>query len=132
MIFRPPSPLLGAASPVMSTPVALADTRIVLAVLTPARTPIFPDVPSVAEAGFPGFEASVWYGFIAPAGLAPAVVTQLHGVIQKAMAAPEVRDRLVSAGGEVQPGPTELLTKLIASEQARYSKLIREAAIKPD
>ena len=45
---------------------------------------------------------------------------------------PEVKDRLVNAGGEVQPGPTELLTKLIASEQARYSKLIRDASIKPD
>ena len=104
----------------------------VLTVLTPARTPIFPDVPSVAEVGYPGFEASVWYGFIGPAGLPPAVVQQLHGAIQKAMAAPEVRDRLVNAGGEVQPGPTERLAQLIASEQARYAKLIREAAIKPD
>jgi len=104
----------------------------VLTVLSPARTPIFPDVPSIAEAGYPGFEASVWYGFIGPAGLPPAVVAQLHGAIQKAMAMPEVKDRLVNAGGEVQPGPTELLTKLIASEQARYSKLIRDASIKPD
>ena len=104
----------------------------VLTVLSPARTPIFPDVPSIAEAGYPGFEASVWYGFIGPAGLPPAVVAQLHGAIQKAMAMAEVKDRLVNAGGEVQLGPTELLTKLIASEQARYSKLIRDASIKPD
>ncbi len=104
----------------------------VLTVLAPTRTPIFPDVPSVAEAGYPGFEASVWYGFIGPAGLPPTVVAQLHGAIQKAMATPEVKDRLVNAGGEVQPGPTDLLIKLIASEQARYSKLIREASIKPD
>lgn len=104
----------------------------VLTVLSPARTPIFADVPSIAEAGYPGFEASVWYGFIGPAGLPPAVMAQLHAAIQKAMATAEVKDRLVNAGGEVQPGPTELLTKLIASEQARYSKLIREASIKPD
>jgi tripartite-type tricarboxylate transporter receptor subunit TctC len=104
----------------------------VLTVLTPQRTPIFADAPSVAEAGYAGFEASVWYGFIGPAGLPPAVVQQLHGAIQKALAAPEVRDRLVNAGGEVQPGPTERLTQLIASEQARYAKLIREASIKPD
>ncbi len=104
----------------------------VLTVLAPTRTPILPDVPSVAEAGYPGFEASVWYGFIGPAGLPPTVVAQLHGAIQKAMATPEVKDRLVNAGGEVQPGPTDLLIKLIASEQARYSKLIREASIKPD
>ncbi len=104
----------------------------VLTVLTPTRTAIFPDVPSVAEAGYPGFEASVWYGFIGPAGLPAPVVAQLHGAIQKALAVPEVRDRLVNAGGEVQPGPVERLTQLIASEQGRYARLIREAAIKPD
>ncbi len=104
----------------------------VLTVLSPTRTAIFPDVPSIADAGYPGFEASVWYGFIGPAGLPPAVVAQLHAAIQKAMTAPEVRDRLVNAGGEVQPGPTERLTQLIASEQARYAKLIRDAGIKPD
>ena len=104
----------------------------VLTVLTQQRTPIFAEVPSVAEAGYAGFEASVWYGFIGPAGLPPAVVQQLHGAIQKALAASEVKDRLVNAGGEVQPGPTERLTQLIASEQTRYAKLIREASIKPD
>ena len=104
----------------------------VLAVLSPLRTPIFPEVPSIAEAGYPGFEASVWYGFIGPAGLPAAVVAQLHAAIQKAMAAPEVRDRLVNAGGEVQPGPTERLTTLIATERARYEKLIREARIQAD
>ena len=104
----------------------------VLAVLSPARTPIFPDVPSIAEVGYPGFEASVWYGFIGPAAMPAPVVAQLHAAIQKALAAPEVRDRLVNAGGEVQPGPSERLTQLIASEQARYAKLIREANIKAD
>ncbi len=104
----------------------------VLAVLSPTRTPIFPDVPSIAEVGYPGFEASVWYGFIGPAGLPAPVVAQLHAAIQKSLAAPEVRDRLVNAGGEVQTGPTERLTQLISSEQARYAKLIREASIKPD
>lgn len=104
----------------------------VLTVLSSQRTPIFPDTPSIAEVGYPGFEASVWYGFIGPAGLPSAVVAQLHAAIQKAMTAPEVRDRLVNAGGEVQPGPTERLTTLIASERTRYEKLIREAGIKPD
>lgn len=104
----------------------------VLTVLSPARTTIFPDVPAIAEAGFAGFEASVWYGFIGPAALPTATVTQLHGLIQKALSAPEVRDRLVNAGGEVLPGPTERLTSLIASERARYEKLIREASIRPD
>lgn len=104
----------------------------VLTVLSPARTPIFPETPSIAEAGYPGFEAAVWYGFIGPAGLPAPIVSALHGAIQKALAVPEVRDRLVNAGGEVQPGPTERLASLISSEQARYEKLIRAANIKPD
>ena len=104
----------------------------VLAVLSPVRSPIFPDVPTIAESGFPGFEASVWYGVVGPAGLPPAVVTRLHAEVQKALAAPEVRDRLTSAGGEVLPGPVERFVSLLASERARYDKLIREARIQPD
>ena len=104
----------------------------VLAVLSPTRTPIFPDAPSMAESGFPGFEAAVWYGFVGPANLPPAITQRLHAEIQKALAVPEVRDRLSNAGGEVLPGPTERLSTLLASEQARYAKLIRDANIKPD
>jgi len=104
----------------------------VLAVLSPSRSPIFPDVPTIAESGFAGFEASVWYGFVGPAGLPPAVVARAHAEVQKALAAPEVRDRLANAGGEVLPGPVERFASLLTSERARYDKLIREAQIKPD
>jgi len=104
----------------------------VLAVLSPARTAIFPDAPTIAESGFPGFEASVWYGVIGPAGLPASVVARLHAEIQKALALPEVRDRLTASGGEVLPGTTERFASLLASERARYEKLIREARITPD
>ena len=77
----------------------------VLAVMSPSRSGIFPDVPTVAESGFPGFEAAVWYVFIGPAGLPAPVVTRLHADIQRAMATEEVRSRLTTAGGEVLPGP---------------------------
>jgi len=104
----------------------------VIAVLSPTRSPIFPEVPTIAESGFAGFEASVWYGVVGPAGLPPAVVSRVHAEVQKALAAPEVRDRLSNAGGEVLPGPVERLSSLLASERARYDRLIREAQIKPD
>jgi tripartite-type tricarboxylate transporter receptor subunit TctC len=104
----------------------------VLAVMTPQRSGIFPDVPTVAESGFPGFEAAVWYVFIGPAGLPAPVVTRLHADIQRALATEDVKNRLVSAGGEVLPGPIEQATKLVADERARYEKLIREERIKPD
>jgi tripartite-type tricarboxylate transporter receptor subunit TctC len=104
----------------------------VLAALSPARSPIFPDVPTIAESGFPGFEASVWYGMVGPAGLPAPIVARLHAEVQKALASPELRERLAGAGGEVLPGPVERFTALLTSERARYDKLIREARIQPD
>jgi tripartite-type tricarboxylate transporter receptor subunit TctC len=104
----------------------------VLAVLSDKRSPIFPDAPTIAESGFPGFEASVWYGVVGPAGMAPAVVARLHPEVQRALAAADVRDRLVSAGGDVAPGSTAMFADMLRSEQQRYEKLIREARIKPD
>ncbi|HJV70694.1 tripartite tricarboxylate transporter substrate-binding protein [Ideonella sp.] len=68
----------------------------VLAVLSPARSPILPEVPTIAESGFPGFEASVWYGVVGPAGLAPAIVARVHAQVQQALAAPGAVDRFAS------------------------------------
>ena len=104
----------------------------VLAVLSPSRAPILPDVPTIAESGYPGFEASVWYGFVGPAGVPAPVVARLHADIERALATPEVRDRLASAGGEVLPATAEAFGDLLASERARYEKLIRESRIQPD
>lgn len=104
----------------------------VLAVLSASRTSIFPDAPTIAESGFPGFEASVWYGLVAPAGTPKPVVTRLHAEAQKALATREVRERMSSVGGEVTPVSTEQFAALIHSERVRYEKLVREAGIKPD
>lgn len=104
----------------------------VLTVLSPTRSPIFPDAPTVAESGFPGFEAAVWYGFVGPAGVPAPVVARLHAEIQKTLALPDVKDRLAAAGGEVLPGPVERFSKLLLDERNRYAKLIREARIQPD
>lgn len=104
----------------------------VLAALSARRSPLFPDTPTIAESGFAGFEASVWYGLVGPAGMPAPVVARLHQEVQKALAAPEVRERLSAAGGEVTPGSTAMFAALLASERLRYQKLIREARIQPD
>jgi tripartite-type tricarboxylate transporter receptor subunit TctC len=104
----------------------------VLAVLSTNRSAIFPDVPTIAESGFPGFEASVWYGLVAPAATPQAIVTRLHAEVQKALQTKEVRDRMTAVGGEVLPGSAEMFATLIRSERQRYEKLVREANIKPD
>jgi tripartite-type tricarboxylate transporter receptor subunit TctC len=104
----------------------------VLAVLSERRSPIFPEVPTIAESGFPGFEASVWYGLLAPAATPKPVVARLHADVQKALQTPEVRERMTAVGGEVVPGSAEQFAALIHSERQRYEKLVREANIKPD
>ncbi len=103
-----------------------------LAVLSPNRSPIYPDVPTIAESGFPGFEASVWYGLVAPAATPRPIVTRLHTEVQKALQTPEVRERMNAVGGEVIPGSIDMFAALIRSERVRYEKLVREANIKPD
>jgi tripartite-type tricarboxylate transporter receptor subunit TctC len=104
----------------------------VLAVLSPARSPIFPDVPTIAESGFPGFEASVWYALMAPAATPRPVLEKLHAEVQKALQTREVRERMTAVGGEVIPGSAAMMAALLHSERQRYEKLVREANIKPD
>ena len=99
----------------------------VLAVLSPNRTAIYPDTPTIAESGYPGFEASVWYGLVAPAATPKAVVARLHDEVQKALQTREVRERMTAVGGEVIPGGAEMFAALIRSERQRYEKLVREA-----
>jgi tripartite-type tricarboxylate transporter receptor subunit TctC len=109
-----------------------AGTLRVLAVLSEKRSPIFPEAPTIAESGFAGFEASVWYGVVGPAAMPAPVVARLHQEVQKALAAQDVRERLASAGGDVEPGSPAMFAALLRNEQQRYAKLIRESNIKPD
>ncbi|HKB52981.1 MAG TPA: tripartite tricarboxylate transporter substrate binding protein [Ramlibacter sp.] len=104
----------------------------VLAVLSPHRSNIFPDVPTIAESGFPGFEASVWYTLMAPARTPRDIVAKLHEAVQKALKTPEVQNRMTAVGGEVSPGTQQDAAALIHSERLRYAKLVREAHIRPD
>jgi tripartite-type tricarboxylate transporter receptor subunit TctC len=113
-------------------PLARGGKLHVLGVMSAKRTSVLPDVPTVAESGYPGFEASVWYGFIAPAGTPAAVVSRLNAAVQKALATPAVEQRLSSAGGRVEPGTPAQFGALVEHERVRYERLIREAGIKPD
>ncbi|MBO9514001.1 MAG: tripartite tricarboxylate transporter substrate binding protein [Variovorax sp.] len=103
-----------------------------LAVMSAERSGVLPGVPTVAESGFPGFEASVWYALVGPANLPAPVAQALYAAAQKAIASPQVRDLLAAAGGSSSPGSMEQAQKLIASEATRYAKIIQEAGIQPD
>ncbi len=104
----------------------------VLAVMGASRTAMLPGVPTIAESGYPGFEASVWYGLIAPAQTPQPVVAKIHDAVQKALASTEVQKRISDVGGEVTPASAAQFGALIHDERVRYEKLVREANIHLD
>ena len=101
-----------------------------LAVTGRRRAALLPEVPTLDEAGVPGYEAGSWYGILAPAGTPQAIVAKLHEAIVHALAQPEVRERLVSEGAEVIGSTPEAFAAHIAAELARMGKLIRDAGIR--
>lgn len=96
-----------------------------LAVSSRARLPTFPDVPTVAESGFPGFEADQWYGIVAPAGTPAARVARLNEAINLALALPAVRAPLAAEGAVPAPATAKAFGELIATEIPRWREVVR-------
>lgn len=96
------------------------------------RLPQLPDVATVAEQGFPGFEMTQWYGMLAPAGIEPAQLAKLSAETMKAVRSPESMQRLTGDAAEAIGGTPEQFTQFIAAEQGRWQKVIARANIKPD
>lgn len=103
-----------------------------LAVGSPKRSPLFPDVPTLDEAGLRGFDADTVFGFYAPAGTPPEVVAQLNTQINRALALPAVQERIASIGGEAQPGSPAAFQQRAAADSQRFGALIRERRIAAD
>jgi tripartite-type tricarboxylate transporter receptor subunit TctC len=101
-----------------------------LAVTSPRRVAAAPDVPTMVEAGFPGFDASAWFGLMAPAGTPPAIIDKLNRETARVLAAAEVRKRLDELGMEVIAGTPAEFAAVITSETAQWAKVIKDAGIK--
>ncbi len=99
----------------------------VLAVTAEQRAEVLPDVPTVAESGYPGYAMSVWYGVLAPAGTPPGIVSQLHGEILKALKVPDIKEKFLTVGavplGLMSP---DQFGAYIRSEVAKYEKIVRD------
>jgi tripartite-type tricarboxylate transporter receptor subunit TctC len=93
------------------------------------RSLAMPDVPTIAESGYPGYEATNWYAYVAPVKTPKEVVARLNQELVKSLAAPDVREQLISHGLEPQPGTSEALAKYIEREHATWGKVVREAKI---
>ncbi len=98
------------------------------------RSPIFPDLPTVAEAGgMPGFDPTIWNGFVAPAGTPRDVLVRLQREIAKAVQQPELRKRFSDLGSELTASESpESFTEFIRQQVERHAKLVRDAGIKPE
>ena len=103
-----------------------------LAVTTANRSPLAPDLPTMAEAGLPGFDISTWYGFFAPAGTPPAVVAKWSADVAKVLNAPDVRAKFVADGAEPTPNSPEQFAQFIAREQAKYARIVKASGAKVD
>ena len=113
--------------PVLPSVVALvkADRLRLLAVTSAKRSSALPDVPTVAESALPGFEASNWFGLMAPAGTPPEIVSRLNAEAARALQAPEVRARLVALGCEIQSSTPQEFQALLRSETEKWAKVIK-------
>jgi len=101
-----------------------------LAVTSAARSPALPDVPTVAESGFPGFEANGWLAIFVPNGTPPAVVAKLNAEIGKVMQSAEMKKQLLAQGVEARTSTPEQFGTLIKGETAKWGKIIADAGIK--
>lgn len=103
-----------------------------LAVMWHERLASLPDVPTLAEAGYPGMEVSAWFGLLAPAATPDDIATRLSDATLDALKRPEVRQALTEIGGLTSPMSSAEFRALIAAENARWGRIVRDAAIKPD
>jgi tripartite-type tricarboxylate transporter receptor subunit TctC len=122
MMFGPPTALL---------PLAREGKVKALAVTSSQRQASAPDLPTMTESGFPGFEVTAWFGLMAPAGTPPTIIEKLHGETARILALPDVRKRFEDLGIEpIGNSPSEFAA-IIKAEGRKWAKVIKEAGISP-
>ena len=96
------------------------------------RSTVIPEVPTIAEAGVPGYEVVQWFGILAPAATPREIVTRLHSASVRALQDPQVKQRFLADGGETVGNSPEDFANTIRSDLAKWGKLVKQAGIKPD
>jgi tripartite-type tricarboxylate transporter receptor subunit TctC len=121
---------MGFTNIVNVAPLAKEGKLRAFAVTSRKRSPIVPDLPTMAESGFPGYEAVPWFGLMAPAGTPQPIIDKLHRETVKALAIPEVRQSLENQGLDVIGGTPAEFADVIRKETPYWAKIIKEAGIK--
>ena len=101
-----------------------------LAVTTAQRSTLAPDLPTMAEAGVPGFDIVTWFGLFAPAGTPPEIVAKWNADVTRILNAPEMRDRLIAQGAEPAPTSPAEFAQFVAGELVRYARIVKASGAK--
>ncbi len=119
-----------------SVPSALAQIKggrlRAIAVTSAKRAAEMPEVPAIAESGYAGFDATTWYGLLAPAGTPAAVIKRLNAEVNRALGMPDVSGRLAAEGGEVLGGSPERFASLLKVDHAKWGRIVKESGAKVD
>jgi tripartite-type tricarboxylate transporter receptor subunit TctC len=119
-------------SPSSATQIGASGRIRIVAVTTRERSHFLPGLPTVADAGVPGFQLEFWWGLLGPAGMPPAVVKRLNEELNAVLALPDIRELLGRESAIPTPGKPQDFSRLIASEIGRWSKLVKDANIRLD
>ena len=123
---------LGFPATSAAVPHARAGKLRALAVTTPKRAPMLPDVPTLSEAGVPGYDVTTWYGLLVPAGTSSEIIARLNGATINAMAHPAVKERFATTDLDPNTSTPEQFGAYIRGEVAKWAKVIRESGIQGD
>ena len=104
----------------------------VLGVASEVRLKQLPDVPTIAEAGVPGYESVQWYGLLAPGGTPREIIAKIHDAASRATQEPAARKRFLDDGAEPLAGTPEQFAAVIRDDMAKWEKVVRAAGIKPE
>ncbi len=130
--------LLGGHIPMAFAPIPASHSNVAagklraLAVTSPGRSGLLPDVPTIAESGFPGFDASLYYGLAAPAGTPRPVIDKLNKALREALASEEVKRQLGNDGTDITPGAPEDYAALIDRDEKKWAQLVKASGVEPE
>ncbi|WP_028168234.1 Bug family tripartite tricarboxylate transporter substrate binding protein [Bradyrhizobium elkanii] len=130
--------LIGGHIPMAFAPIPASHANVsggtlrALAVTSVTRSGLLPDVPTIAEAGVPGFDASLYYGLAAPAGTPRPIVDKLNKVLRDALASEEVKRQLGSDGTEITPGSPEDYAEFIDKDEKKWAQLVKASGVEPE
>jgi tripartite-type tricarboxylate transporter receptor subunit TctC len=130
--------LLGGHIPMAFAPIPASHSNVAagklraLAVTSTTRSGLLPDVPTIAESGLPGFDASLYYGLAAPAGTPRPIIDKLNKALRDALASDEVRRQLGNDGTDITPGSPEDYAALIDKDEKKWAQLVKASGVEPE